>query len=36
MPPRLWREHPDPEVRRFYGKLNQYTRDMLRWLCAGE
>lgn len=36
LPPRLWREHPDPEIRRFYGKLNQYTRDMLRWLCAGE
>jgi hypothetical protein len=36
MPPRLWREHPDPEIRRFYGKLNQYTHDILRWLCAGE
>jgi ectoine hydroxylase-related dioxygenase (phytanoyl-CoA dioxygenase family) len=36
MPPRLWREHPNPEIRRFYGKLNNYTRDMLRWLCAGE
>ena len=35
MPPRLWRDHPDPETRRPYG-LNQYTRDMQRWLCAGE
>jgi hypothetical protein len=34
MPPRLWRDHPDPEIRRFYGKLNRYTRDMLRWLGA--
>jgi hypothetical protein len=29
MPPRLWRDHPDPEVRRFYGKLNRYTRVWL-------
>ena len=35
MPPRLWRDHPDPEVRRFYGKLNRYTRDMLGWMCDG-
>jgi hypothetical protein len=34
MPPRLWRDHPDPEIRRFYGKLNRYTRDMLRWMGA--
>jgi Phytanoyl-CoA dioxygenase (PhyH) len=33
MPPRLWRDDPDPEIRRFYGKLNRYTRDMLGWLC---
>lgn len=26
VPPRLWRDHPDPEIRRFYGKLNRYTR----------
>ena len=24
-----------PYIRRFYGKLNHYTRDMQRWLCAG-
>jgi Phytanoyl-CoA dioxygenase (PhyH) len=29
MPPRLWRDHPEPEIRRFYGKLNRYTRVML-------
>jgi hypothetical protein len=29
MPPRLWRDHPDPEIRRFYGKLNRYTRVWL-------
>ncbi|MBI4552530.1 MAG: phytanoyl-CoA dioxygenase family protein [Candidatus Latescibacteria bacterium] len=29
IPPRLWRDHPDPEVRRFYGKFNRYTRVML-------
>jgi hypothetical protein len=34
MPPRLWRDDPDPEVRRFYGKLNRYTQDMRRWLGA--
>lgn len=28
IPPRLWRDHPDAEVRRFYGKLNRYTRVM--------
>lgn len=28
IPPRLWRDHPDPEVRRFYGKLNRYTKVM--------
>lgn len=32
IPPRLWRDHPDPEVRRFYGKFNRYTRTMLRAL----
>ena len=36
MPPRLWRDHPDAEIRRFYGKLNRYTQDMRRWLGAGE
>jgi len=25
IPPRLWRDHPDAEIRRFYGKLNTYT-----------
>lgn len=34
MPPRLWRDDPDPTIRRFYGKLNGYTRDMLRWMGA--
>lgn len=34
MPPRLWRDDPDPEIRRFYGKLNNYTRAMLRWMCG--
>jgi hypothetical protein len=28
IPPRLWRDHPDPEIRRFYGKLNRYNRVM--------
>ena len=28
IPPRLWRDHPDAEIRRFYGKLNRYTRVM--------
>jgi hypothetical protein len=28
IPPRLWRDHPDGEVRRFYGKLNHFTRLM--------
>lgn len=32
MPPRLWRDSPDLEVRRFYSKLNRYTLDMRRWL----
>jgi hypothetical protein len=27
-PPRLWRDHPDPETRRFFGKLNGMTRTM--------
>jgi hypothetical protein len=26
IPPRLWRDHPDAEIRRFYGKLNRYNR----------
>lgn len=26
VPPRLWRDHPDPEVRRFYSKHNAYSR----------
>lgn len=25
-PPRLWRDHPDPEVRRFFGKRNRLSR----------
>lgn len=29
MPPRLWRDRPDPETRRFYGKLNRYSRVMM-------
>ena len=29
MPPRLWRDHDDPEIRRFYGKFNRYSRVML-------
>jgi hypothetical protein len=28
IPPRLWRDHPDAETRRFYGKLNRYNRVM--------
>ena len=32
MPPRLWREHPDPEIRRFYGKFNRFTKVMLEGL----
>jgi hypothetical protein len=28
IPPRLWRDHPDAEIRRFYGKLNRYNRVM--------
>jgi hypothetical protein len=28
IPPRLWRDHPDPEIRRFYGKLNRYNQTM--------
>lgn len=34
MPPRLWRDDLDPEIRRFYGKLNRTTLDMRRWLGA--
>jgi hypothetical protein len=30
VPPRLWRDPPDAEVRRFYGKLNRYTRVWLK------
>lgn len=26
VPPRLWRDHPDPEVRRFYSKHNAFSR----------
>jgi ectoine hydroxylase-related dioxygenase (phytanoyl-CoA dioxygenase family) len=26
IPPRLWRDHPDPAVRAFYGKLNPKSR----------
>ena len=32
MPPNLWRDHPDPEVRRFYSKFNRYTRVMMEGL----
>ncbi len=32
MPPRLWRDDPDPEICRFYGKLNRYTQYMMRWM----
>jgi phytanoyl-CoA dioxygenase PhyH len=28
IPPRLWRDHPDPEIRCFYGKRNRYNRVM--------
>jgi phytanoyl-CoA dioxygenase PhyH len=28
IPPRLWRDHPDAEIRRFYGKQNRYNRLM--------
>ena len=28
VPPRLWRDHPDPETRRFYGKMNRYNKLM--------
>jgi hypothetical protein len=28
IPPRLWRDHSDPEIRRFYGKRNRYNRVM--------
>jgi hypothetical protein len=30
IPPRLWRHHPDPEARGFYGNLNTVTRAYLR------
>jgi ectoine hydroxylase-related dioxygenase (phytanoyl-CoA dioxygenase family) len=33
-PARLWRDHPDADVRRFYGKLNRATEDMRRWMGA--
>ena len=26
IPPRLWRDHPDAEVRRFYGKHSRFSR----------
>ena len=29
MPPRLWRDHDDPEVRRFYGKFNHFSHLVL-------
>ena len=29
MPPRLWRDHPDAEIRRFYGKFNRYSEVVL-------
>lgn len=32
IPPRLWRDHPDPEIRRFYGKFNRYNQVMFKAL----
>ncbi|MBV7338947.1 phytanoyl-CoA dioxygenase family protein [Chloroflexi bacterium TSY] len=32
IPPRLWRDHPDAETRRFYGKLNRRTKLTLQGL----
>ena len=29
MPPRLWRDHSDPEIRKFYGKFNRYSKVVL-------
>ncbi|MCE2403498.1 hypothetical protein J4G08_21860 [Candidatus Poribacteria bacterium] len=29
IPVELWRDHPDPEARAFYGVLNNKTRDYL-------
>lgn len=29
MPPRLWRDHPDPAIRSFYGKFNRYSKLVL-------
>ena len=28
VPATLWREHPDPEIRAFYGNFNQKTCDL--------
>ena len=28
VPAALWRDHPDPEIRAFYGNFNQKTRDL--------
>lgn len=36
IPPRLWRDHADPEIRRFYGKLNRYTKVMSQALGLAE
>lgn len=36
MPPRLWRDDPDPEIRRFYGKFNRYTKVMLQGVGVGD
>ena len=30
IPPIFWRDHPDPETRRFYGNLNERTRTFMR------
>jgi hypothetical protein len=36
IPTALWREHPDPEVRAFYGVLNNKTREYLERTAAKE
>lgn len=36
MPPYLWRDHPDPEIRRFYGKFNRFSKVMLQSLGVAD
>jgi hypothetical protein len=36
LPPRLWRDHDDPDVRRFYSKFNRYNRVMLQGLGVAD